>query len=128
MRRVGRLIGRTVANAPCIEHGYDLANELDQMKMAVEAGYWMLYRYDPRRLISGQKPMEIDSKAPSIALDSYFMNENRFRLVKRRDPDLYEKLLKSATAEVRWRRTVFEKLAEMSLSHADADAAMQAAE
>ncbi|MBT4703140.1 MAG: pyruvate:ferredoxin (flavodoxin) oxidoreductase, partial [Rhodospirillaceae bacterium] len=117
-----------IANAPCIEHGYDLANELDQMKMAVDAGYWMLYRYDPRRLVSGQKPMQLDSKAPSIALDSYFMNENRFRLVKRRDPNLYEKLLETATAEVRWRRTVFEKLAEMSLSPADAEAAMQAAE
>jgi len=56
------------------------------------------------------------------------MNENRFRLVKRRDPNLYEKLLETATAEVRWRRTVFEKLAEMSLSPADAEAAMQAAE
>lgn len=117
-----------IANAPCIEHEYDLANELDQMKLAVEPGYWMLYRYNLRRLAAGKKPMQLDSKAPSIGLDSYFMNENRFRLVKRRDPNLYDKLLESASTNTHRRRTVFEKLAEMILSPSDAEAAMQAAE
>ena len=96
--------------------------------MTVDSGYWMLYRYDPRRLTAGRNSMQLDSKALSIALDRYFMNVNRFRLVKRCDPNQYEKLLELATADVRWRRTVFEKLAEISLSPSDAQVAMEAAE
>ncbi len=104
-----------IAHAPCIEHGYDLADSLDQMKMAVDAGYWMLYRYDPRLIEAGRKPLQLDCKPPSIELEEYFQNENRFRLVKRRDRVRYEEIVERASAELQWRRAVFEKLAEMSL-------------
>ena len=39
-----------VAYSPCIAHGYDLAHGLDQQKLAVECGYWPLYRFDPARV------------------------------------------------------------------------------
>ncbi len=104
-----------IAYSPCIEHGYDLANELDQMKLAVETGYWMLYRYDPRRLDAGGKPLQLDSKAPSKPLDDYLSFENRFSVVKRRDPELYQKLLKAAESSLQHRRAVYEKLAEVAM-------------
>ncbi|MGO8681188.1 MAG: pyruvate:ferredoxin (flavodoxin) oxidoreductase, partial [Limisphaerales bacterium] len=39
-----------IAYCPCIEHGYGLGQGLEQQKLAVETGYWPLYRFDPRRL------------------------------------------------------------------------------
>ncbi|MCR4377419.1 MAG: pyruvate:ferredoxin (flavodoxin) oxidoreductase, partial [Rhodospirillales bacterium] len=37
-----------IANSPCIEHGYDLAASLTHQALAVDSGYWPLYRFDPR--------------------------------------------------------------------------------
>jgi hypothetical protein len=38
-----------IAYSHCIAHGYNLADGLDQQKMAVDSGFWPLYRFDPRR-------------------------------------------------------------------------------
>ena len=38
-----------IAYSHCIAHGYDMANGLEHQQLAVESGYWPLYRYDPRR-------------------------------------------------------------------------------
>ncbi|MBD3273946.1 MAG: pyruvate:ferredoxin (flavodoxin) oxidoreductase, partial [Candidatus Marinimicrobia bacterium] len=37
-----------IAYSPCIAHGYDLAKGAEQSALAVESGYWPIYRYDPR--------------------------------------------------------------------------------
>ncbi len=42
------------------------------MKRAVESGYWLLYRYDPRHSQSGKQPLQLDSKPASIPLNDYF--------------------------------------------------------
>ncbi|MBO34024.1 MAG: pyruvate:ferredoxin (flavodoxin) oxidoreductase [Rhodospirillaceae bacterium] len=118
-----------IAYSPCIEHGYDLANELDQMKLAVETGYWMLYRYDPRRLAAGGNPLQLDCKAPSRPLGEYLSFENRFSVVKRRDPKLYQKLLEAAESNLRHRRAVYEKLAEVAMPSEEVESgAMEAVE
>jgi pyruvate-ferredoxin/flavodoxin oxidoreductase len=57
-----------IAYAHCAMQGYDLAHGLDQQKAAVESGYWPLFRYDPR-LPKRQNPLQLDSKAPSLALE-----------------------------------------------------------
>ncbi len=105
-----------IAYAPCIEHGYDLADSLDQMKRAVAAGYWQLYRYDPRRLDAGQAPLQLDSKAPSLPMDEYLRSEGRFARVERQDPERFAELTAAAEIEVARRRAIFEKLAELGLA------------
>jgi pyruvate-ferredoxin/flavodoxin oxidoreductase len=45
-----------IAYSPCIAHGYDLVHGPDQEKLAVETGYWPLFRYDPRRKAEGKQP------------------------------------------------------------------------
>jgi pyruvate-ferredoxin/flavodoxin oxidoreductase len=102
-----------IANAPCIEHGYDLGDSLGQMKLAVDSGYWLLYRYDPRLIEAGKKPLQLDSKPASIPLNDYFKNENRFAKLERSDAEHYKVLLQGAEREARRRRSVFEKLAEL---------------
>ena len=75
-----------LAYSHCIAHGYSMEIGLDQQKLAVESGYWPLYRFDPRRLESGQSAMQLDSAEPKIELERYTENEARYRILKQADP------------------------------------------
>ena len=116
-----------IAFSPCIEHGYDLGHGLEQQRLAVDSGYWPLYRYDPRRLDAGLRPLQLDTKAPTVPLGDYIQHENRFRIVEHDDPERFRHLLRAAEAELRRRRAVYEKLAELELPPAPADAAESSA-
>ncbi len=118
-----------IAYATCIEHGVDMADGLDQQALAVDTGYWQLYRYDPRRLGTGGKPLMLDSKPPTRPLSDFLESENRFGIIKRRDPARFQTLLKAAEAEIRRRRALYEKLAELSVPAAEpSEDAKEAAE
>ncbi|MEI8395314.1 MAG: pyruvate:ferredoxin (flavodoxin) oxidoreductase, partial [Rhodospirillaceae bacterium] len=92
-----------IAYSHCIAHGYDLANGLEQQKLAVDSGHWPLYRYDPRRLATGEKPLVIDALPGKTKLAQFMANETRFRVVERDDPVRFKALLKAAEAEARLR-------------------------
>ncbi|MFC1673682.1 pyruvate:ferredoxin (flavodoxin) oxidoreductase [Pseudomonadota bacterium] len=100
-----------IANSPCIEHGYDLAASLEHQVLAVESGYWPLYRFDPRLADQGKAPLQLDSRAPKGDLAEYLVKENRFRQVQRKDPERFEMLVKQLKEELAHRRQVFEALA-----------------
>ena len=53
-----------IAYSHCIAHGYDMAHGLEHQKLAVESGYWPLYRFDPRRAARGEQPFTLDSAHP----------------------------------------------------------------
>ncbi len=108
-----------IAYSPCIEHGYDLQHSLTQMQLAVDSGYWPLYRYDPRLLANGGKPLQLDSKPKGSSLEEYISHENRFGVVERRDPEHYRALLHAAESDLERRRVLYEKLAEFSLPQPD---------
>jgi len=57
-----------IAYSQCIAHGYDLAHGMDQQKLAVNTGYWPLFRYNPDLVAQGKNPFQLDSKAPAAAL------------------------------------------------------------
>ena len=100
-----------IAYSPCINHGYDLAHSLEQSKLAVQTGYWPLFRYDPRRVDEGKNPFQLDSKAPSLPLEKYIYNETRYTMLVYSDEERAQTLLKLAQADVhaQWKR--YEKLA-----------------
>jgi pyruvate-ferredoxin/flavodoxin oxidoreductase len=103
-----------IAYSPCIAHGYDLALGLNQQKLAVDSGYWPLYRFDPRRIAEGESPLMLDSKEPKIGVDQFTKNETRFRMVERQDPERFKKLLKAEQAEVTSRFGIYEQMAQLS--------------
>ena len=118
-----------IAYSPCGEHGIDLADHLDQQELAVKCGYWPLYRYDPRLLGTNKSPMQLDAKPPFDSLADYLATENRFRMVKRRDPEHYEILVKAALEALVRRHAVYGKLAELVIPREDdGDTAKAAAE
>ncbi len=100
-----------IAYGPCIAHGYDLAGALQHQKLAVETGYWPLYRFDPRRLAAGLNPLQLDSRAPSADLATLLHEEGRFRSVERQAPERFGQLLAAARRDVDTRRALYEYLA-----------------
>ena len=89
-----------------------MAKGLEQQRMATEAGYWPLYRYDPRLQEEGKNPFQLDSRAPKIPLRDYAYNENRYRMLTQSDPQSAEALMLLAQEFVnqRWRK--YEELAK----------------
>ncbi|BAE50794.1 pyruvate:ferredoxin (flavodoxin) oxidoreductase [Paramagnetospirillum magneticum] len=100
-----------VAYSHCIAHGYDLAHGLDQQKMAVEAGYWPLYRWDPRKMGTGESPLTLDSKEPNGKLYDFMKGEARFQMVERADPERYRRLVESAETQLRRRFAMLRRFA-----------------
>ena len=104
-----------IAYSHCIAHGYDLVQGLDQQKLAVETGYWPLYRFDPRRLDRGENPLMMDSTTPKGDIGTYMANESRFRVVQQQDPERYKTLLAAAQKEVAFRFGIYEQLAKLAV-------------
>jgi pyruvate-ferredoxin/flavodoxin oxidoreductase len=101
-----------IAYSHCIEHGIDMAKGLQQQKLAVDSGHWILYRYNPALKAQGKNPLQLDSKTPKIPLRDYAYNETRYRMLAQSNPEAAERLLALAQEEVlaRWAR--YEKLAQ----------------
>jgi pyruvate-ferredoxin/flavodoxin oxidoreductase len=90
----------------CIAHGIDMSKGLQQQKLAVESGYWPLYRFNPKLEEEGKNPFQLDSHDPKIPLEDYIYNEGRYRMLKQSDPEVAKFLLGKAQKAVnhRWRQ------------------------
>jgi pyruvate-ferredoxin/flavodoxin oxidoreductase len=102
-----------IAYSHCISHGYDLRNGLEQQRLAVQAGLWPLYRYNPALAAQGENPLSIDSKPPSIPLDRYAYNETRYRMLLQSDETRAEHLMKLAQRDVEARWELYRQMAAM---------------
>ena len=90
-----------IAYAHCINHGINMALGLEQQKKAVACGHWPLYRYNPELEEQGKNPLIIDSKKePTISFEEYALGENRYRMLKRMNPDHAEQLLADSQKDV----------------------------
>jgi pyruvate-ferredoxin/flavodoxin oxidoreductase len=103
-----------IAYSHCIAHGYDMAYGAEQQRLAVDSGYWPLFRYDPRRLASGEAPLQLDSPGPRLPLSQYLRNEARFRIVEQQDPQRYKALAGMAQAQVNSRYSFYENLSKFT--------------
>ena len=103
-----------IAYSHCIAHGYDLAMGLEQQKLAVDAGHWPLFRFDPRRVAEGANPLVLESPAPKIDLGKYVRNESRYRMVEQAYPERFKQLLATAQADIHTRFATYETLAGKS--------------
>jgi len=69
--------------------------------MAVESGYWPLYRYNPDLKLQGKNPFQLDSRAPTLPLKDYIYTETRYQMLRKSDPAHAEKLLHQAEQDIR---------------------------
>lgn len=73
---------------------------MEHQRLAVESGYWTLYRYNP----AGDEPLTVDSKEPKLPLREFLRSELRFRSLEESDPDTAEALQRLAEEDARARR------------------------
>ena len=83
--------------------------------LAVDSGFWPLYRFDPSLGLQGKNPLQLDSKTPSVGLDEFMYKQNRFRLLRQSDPKRAEVLLEAAREDVIGRWTYLEQMAALDL-------------
>lgn len=95
-----------IAYTHCIAHGYDMRNGLEQQRLASMSGTWPLYRYNPSLIGQGKNPLVIDSKEPSIPVEKYAYNEERYRMLIQSNEARAEALMRLANedAKRRWRK------------------------
>ena len=102
-----------IAYSHCIAHGIDMSKGMGEAKRAVQAGRWILYRFNPEARYEGKNPLHVDSPlgAPTLPLADYMSGENRFKGLMRDNPELAKKLIKQAESEYAWRRDLYKQLA-----------------
>ena len=102
-----------IAYSHCIAHGIDMTTATDAQKRAVKSGHWILFRFNPDLIAQGKRPFLLDSKPPSIPYEEYAYNENRFRVLKKIDPERAAWLLKLAQDDVNMRYRMYEQMSKM---------------
>ena len=102
-----------IAYSHCIAHGIDMSKGMGEAKRAVQAGRWILYRFNPEARYEGKNPLHVDSSlgAPTLPLADYMAGENRFKGLMRDNPELAQHLIKRAESEYAWRRDLYKQLA-----------------
>ncbi len=104
-----------ICYCPCLEHGIKagMSCTQDEMKKAVECGYWHLYRYDPRRIAEGKNPFQLDSPEPDTEkIMDYLKGENRYASLKNNFPEKADALYAKTISEAKARYAKYRRMAE----------------
>jgi pyruvate-ferredoxin/flavodoxin oxidoreductase len=107
-----------IAYSPCIAHGIDLSNNLQQQQMAVNAGHWGLFRFDPRKATAGDNPLHLDSREPSMPYRDFAMSETRFAVLERTHPEAAQRFMDAAQNQIRAKFHLYEQLAKLAVGEA----------
>ena len=101
-----------IAYSPCINHGIDMTKTQAEEKLAVDTGYWILYRHNPMLAREGKNPFILDSKEPKLDYQTFLNNEVRYRTLAQQHPEISEILFKQAAREAAKRFQDYKKMAE----------------
>ncbi|MDD8027547.1 MAG: pyruvate:ferredoxin (flavodoxin) oxidoreductase [Acidobacteriota bacterium] len=101
-----------IAYSPCINHGIDMKKTQAEEKLAVDTGYWLLYRFNPALAKEGKNPLQLDSREPKLEYDAFLKNEVRYRTLVQQYPDIAKELFAQAAVEAKKRYENYKKMAE----------------
>ena len=104
-----------ICYAPCINHGLKAGMGLSQKeeKLAVECGYWHLYRYNPALEGTDKNPFTLDSKEPDWSkFQDFLKGEVRFASLYKMYPDSAEELLQKTEEFAKVRLETYKRLAK----------------
>lgn len=97
------------AYAPCIAHGIDMSKTQTEQKLAVEAGYFPLYRYNP----ANEAPFTWDAKEPKGSYQEFIRSEGRYKSLMKTNPEAAEALYKQAEDDAAKRMAVYKAVGEL---------------
>ena len=103
-----------ICYAPCINHGIrkGMGKSITEEKLAVDAGYWFNFRFNPALKAEGKDCFSLDSKAPSASYEDFIMGEVRYSSLKRANPERARKLFAKSEQEAKERYENLVKLVD----------------
>ena len=104
-----------ICYAPCINHGLKAGMGLSQKeeKLAVECGYWHLYRFNPALEGTGKNPFTLDSKEPDLSkFQDFLKGEVRFASLYKMYPESADELLQKTEEFAKLRLETYKRLAK----------------
>ncbi len=101
-----------IAYAPCINHGIKkgMSKAQTEEDLAVKAGYWHCFRYNPALAEEGKAAFTLDSKAPSESYQEFLNGEVRYNSLMRANPAKAERLFAKSEGEAKARYEYLNKL------------------
>jgi pyruvate-ferredoxin/flavodoxin oxidoreductase len=101
-----------IAYSPCIAHGLrSMGRTQEEEKLAVECGYWHLYRYNPQLEDEGKNPFQLDSKEPEWSkFQEYLNGEVRYTALKKSFPKEADELFRAAEENALWRYRSYQRM------------------
>ena len=108
-----------IAYSPCINHGLraGMGKSQNQAKLAVESGYWHLYRYNPQLEAEGKNPFILDSKDPQWdQFQGFLTSEVRYTSLQKAFPAEAAELFKAAQTNAKWRYQSYVRMASLDFS------------
>ncbi|MBR8763708.1 Pyruvate:ferredoxin oxidoreductase [Porphyromonas levii] len=107
-----------IAYAPCIEHGLKagMGKSQKEEELAVECGYWHLWRYNPELIEKGENPFSLDSKQPDWSkFHDFLMGEVRYNSLAKKYPQEAEELFAVAKEDAQRRYHKYKLRSEFNL-------------
>ncbi len=103
-----------IGYAPCEMHSIKggMQNCQAEMKKAVEAGYWHLFRYNPALKAEGKNPFSLDSKEPTGDYQAFIKGEARYTRLAQQDPERAAALFEKAEATAKAKYEKLQKLGD----------------
>lgn len=108
-----------LAYSHCIAHGIDMSTAMSHQKDLVKSGFWPLYRFDPRDAHDGGHPFHLDSRRPTLKFKEVAMQEARFAMLVRSQPDNASHLLELAQRDIDDTWHYYEQLAGVDREYSD---------
>ncbi len=108
-----------IAYSPCINHGlrHGMGKTIEETRLAVEAGYWTNWRYNPLIADEGKNPFVIDSKEPDWSkFQDFLKSEVRYSSLQKAFPEVASELFKAAEENAIWRHKNYLRMAAMDYS------------
>ena len=104
-----------ICYAPCINQGIRKGMGKSQLegKLAVESGYWPLYRYNPQLVADGKNPFVLESKAPDGTLQEFLGGETRFAALEKSFPEESKRLRAKIDQEVTDKYTMYKMMSDI---------------
>lgn len=105
-----------IAYSPCIEQGIrkGMGKSMEESKLAVDSGYWPLYRFNPELMDQGKPPLIVDSKAPDGSLRDFLAGENRYAQLEKLHPEIAHKLYEELDKANNDRYRLLKQLSELT--------------
>ncbi len=103
-----------IAYSPCIAHGMKggMGNSSNRTKLAVQCGYWHLYRYNPLLKAEGKNPFSLDSKEPTESFQDFLKTEVRYSSLAKTFPEIAEEFFQVAENDAKERYNIYKAMSE----------------